>query len=221
MIEKHILLKIVAIRPKDKPWMNGEVRSAIRKRNRRLRIHNDRPNEYSWENYRRQRNLTTKLIRSAKQCYYDKVHRDLSNPLINAKKWWSISNNFCGKKNSSRIPTLLENNILINNPKEKASIFNSYFLTLVRNVDISKACGFDGIGNRIIKSCSDGIYSFFTKFNLSFALGQYPTVWKMANVVPIFKKGDPQLKVNYRSVSLLPCLSKICESFLLDFIIFC
>ena len=82
----------------------------------------------------------------------------------------------------------------------------------MRNVDIRKACGFDGIGNRIIKSCSDGIYSFFTKFiNLSLALGQYPTVWKMANVVPIFKKGEPQLKVNYRPISLLPCLSKICE----------
>ncbi|CAB4015541.1 Hypothetical predicted protein, partial [Paramuricea clavata] len=33
----------------------------------------------------------------------------------------------------------------------------------------------------------------------------------MANVVPIFKKGEPQLKVNYRPISLLPCLSKICE----------
>ena len=64
-------------------------------------------------------------------------------------------------------------------------------LTLMRNVDTSKACGFDGIGNRIIKSCSDGIYSFFTKFiNLSFALGQFPIVWKMANVVPIFKKAN-------------------------------
>ena len=53
---------------------------------------------------------------------------------------------------------------------------------------------------------------FFTKFvNFSFALGQYPTAWKMANVVPIFKKGNSQLKVNYRPVSLLPCLSKICE----------
>ena len=36
-------------------------------------------------------------------------------------------------------------------------------------------------------------------------------MWKMANVVPIFKKGEPQLKVNDRPISLLPCLSKICE----------
>ena len=80
------------------------------------------------------------------------------------------------------------------------------------NVDIRKACRFDSIGNRIIKSCSDGIYSFFTKLiNLLLALGQYLTMWKMANVVPIFKKGEPQLKVNDRPISLLPCLSKICE----------
>ena len=57
--------------------MNGEVRRAIRKRNRLLRFHNNRPNEFSWENYRRQRNLTTKLIRSAKQRYYDKGNKDL------------------------------------------------------------------------------------------------------------------------------------------------
>jgi hypothetical protein len=67
IIEKHIPLKIVTIRPRDKPWMNGVVRCAIRKHNRQLQTHNNKPNEYSWENYRRQRNLTTQLIRSAKQ----------------------------------------------------------------------------------------------------------------------------------------------------------
>ena len=90
IIEKYIPLKIVTIRPRDKPWMTGAVRRAIRKRNRQLRTHNNRPNEYSWENYRKQRNLTTQLIRSAKQSYYDKVNKDLSNPLISSKKWWSI-----------------------------------------------------------------------------------------------------------------------------------
>ncbi len=108
--------------------MNGEVRRAIHKRNRLLRFHNNRPNELSWENYRRQRNLTTQLIRYSKQKYYDKVNIDLGNPKINAKKWWSISKNLCGKKNNPRIPTIVENGLSINNPKEKACIFNSYFV---------------------------------------------------------------------------------------------
>jgi hypothetical protein len=36
-------------------------------------------------------------------------------------------------------------------------------------------------------------------------------MWKFANVIPIFKKNDRQDKLNYRPVSLLTCLSKICE----------
>ena len=44
IIEKHIPLKIVTLRPRDKPWMNGEVRRATRNRNHRLRIHNNGPN---------------------------------------------------------------------------------------------------------------------------------------------------------------------------------
>ena len=172
------------------------------------------------------------MIRQAKQIYHDKVNAELSNPLTNIKKWWSISKNLCGKTYKSRIPTLIEND-LITNPSKKACIFNDYFvsqtqlpgagpsvvpnlpfyqsvtflanscatedevLILMRSVDILKASGSDGIGNKMIKFCSESLYLFFTKFvNFSFALGQYPTAWKMANV-PIFKKGNSQWKVNY------------------------
>lgn len=142
----------------------------------------------------------------------------------------------CGKTNNSSIPTtcILENDVLINYPKQKTTISNNYFVSktllpgansavppeillhpsgkflsfvdviegelmlLMKNVDVSKACAFDGIGNNIIKFCSEGIHSFFTKFiNFSFTLGQYFSAWKMANVVPVFKKSKPQIKTNY------------------------
>ena len=35
-VEQHIRRKTVVVRPRDKPWMNGNVRRAIRKRNRLL-----------------------------------------------------------------------------------------------------------------------------------------------------------------------------------------
>ena len=41
--------------------------------------------------------------------------------------------------------------------------------------------------------------------------GKFPSELKMADVIPIFKKGDPFKKANYRPVSLLPSLSKVCE----------
>jgi len=41
--------------------------------------------------------------------------------------------------------------------------------------------------------------------------GIFPTEWKMANVVPVFKKDDKQNVKNYRPVSLLPIFGKIFE----------
>ena len=39
----------------------------------------------------------------------------------------------------------------------------------------------------------------------------HPDIWKLANVTPIFKKGDKQLIQNYRLISLLPICGKIFE----------
>ena len=44
----------------------------------------------------------------------------------------------------------------------------------------------------------------------------YPDVWKLANVTPIFKKGDKQSIVNYRPISLLPICGKIFEKIIFN-----
>jgi hypothetical protein len=83
---------------------------------------------------------------------------------------------------------------------------------LLKSVDTSKACGCDGIGNKILKLCANGITTSFTSIvNLSLLSGSFPDQWKLANVIPIFKKDDRQSKLNYRPISLLDSLSKIDE----------
>ena len=83
---------------------------------------------------------------------------------------------------------------------------------LLKTVDVCKACGPDGIGNRILKLCSGGIASSFSKLvNISLSSGVFPCQWKFANVIPLFKKDNRQCKLNYRPVSLLCSLSKILE----------
>ena len=64
---------------------------------------------------------------------------------------------------------------------------------MVRNhmlsVNISKATGYDGISNKMIRLYSEGLYKPFTSLiNTSFRLGQYPNAWKLANVLPLIKK---------------------------------
>ena len=46
--------------------------------------------------------------------------------------------------------------------------------------------------------------------------GQYPQAWKRANVLPIHKKENRQLKKNYRPISLLPICGKIFEKLVFD-----
>ena len=60
---KHVPHRTVTIRPRDKPWVNSEIRRAIRKRNRLLKYYCRHKSPEAWEIYRRQRNFTTILIR--------------------------------------------------------------------------------------------------------------------------------------------------------------
>lgn len=48
-------------------------------------------------------------------------------------------------------------------------------------------------------------------FNLVFKTGVFPCVFKLAKVVPAFKKGDPIQIENYRPISVLPFLDKVLE----------
>ena len=47
--------------------------------------------------------------------------------------------------------------------------------------------------------------------NDSFDSGVFPQLLKRAEIVPVFKSGDPKLVYNYRPISLLPLMSKIYE----------
>ena len=48
-------------------------------------------------------------------------------------------------------------------------------------------------------------------FNLSLRLHTYPSLWKLAHVTPIFKKGDKSVASNYRLISLISCVGKSFE----------
>ncbi len=47
--------------------------------------------------------------------------------------------------------------------------------------------------------------------NTSIVTGVFPTPWKHALVIPVFKKGDVRDQANYRPISLLPIISKVLE----------
>ena len=44
----------------------------------------------------------------------------------------------------------------------------------------------------------------------------FPEIWKYANVVPVHKKNEKNVKANYRPISLLPIFGKILEKLMYD-----
>ena len=54
-------------------------------------------------------------------------------------------------------------------------------------------------------------------FNNLFEIGHFPDVWKIAHVTPVYKRSWPKTeKSSFCPISILPTLSKICESVMHD-----
>ena len=85
-------------------------------------------------------------------------------------------------------------------------------LDIVSSLKNKKSPGYDHVTNELITIFIAGIVIPLAHiFNLSMANGIVPMKMKIAKVVPIFKKGDPQLLNNYRPISLLTSFSKLLE----------
>lgn len=76
-----------------------------------------------------------------------------------------------------------------------------------------KAPGFDNVFNLELKHLSDRFFAHLALiFTLCFALGYFPSSWKVAKVIAIHKPGkDPTSPKSYRPISLLSALSKLFE----------
>ena len=83
---------------------------------------------------------------------------------------------------------------------------------LLSNINSNKAQGPDGIHGKILKNCAVGLaFPLTCIFRTSYNSGYIPDEWKLANVVPIFKKGDKSNVENYRPISLTCLVMKVFE----------
>lgn len=79
----------------------------------------------------------------------------------------------------------------------------------------SKSPGVDLLSARLIREAAHVLcYPVSHLFTESISIGQVPTIWKTANVVPIPKNGKFDC-CNFRPISLLPIIAKILESIVL------
>ena len=90
-------------------------------------------------------------------------------------------------------------------------------LTFIKALNVNKAHGWDDISIRMVKISGESLVKpLINIFSLSLDSGKFPSNWKKANIVPIYKKGDKSIVKNYRPVSLLPIFSKLYEKCIYD-----
>ena len=98
---------------------------------------------------------------------------------------------------------------------------NSLFLTPVTLMEVndlisilnpSKSVGPNSIPIKLLKIIGSSVSQFLALLvNQSFQSGIFPNKRKIAKVISLFKKGNPEIPSNYRPISLLPIFSKIFE----------
>ena len=101
------------------------------------------------------------------------------------------------------------------------SISSHFNFQLVGNEDVYKiirklkpksSSGYDALSSKLLKLISSPLCPILTVIiNQSLTTGIFPDKMKIAQVIPLFKKGNTHLFDNYRPISLLPCISKVIE----------
>ncbi|GAB0195797.1 mitochondrial enolase superfamily member 1 [Grus japonensis] len=87
---------------------------------------------------------------------------------------------------------------------------------LLCHLDTHKSMGPDGIHLRVLRELAEELAKPLSIiYQQSWLTGEVPDDWRLASVMPIYKKGQKEDLGNYRSVSLTSVLGKVMEQFIL------
>ena len=168
----------------------------------------------TWDGIKMLITLKTKCTESPKLIMNDNKH--VSNPYDIA----SIFNDFfvnIGPSIANKIPYSKFNykNFLPARSIDSVYLYptnEEEISKIIAKFDTNKSTGPSSIPLKILKEFSHILSKPISSLiNASMIEGVFPSALKIANVVPVFKKGDSTLCTNYRPISLLSIFSKLYE----------
>ncbi|CAH1250897.1 Hypp8934 [Branchiostoma lanceolatum] len=237
-IEKFLPAKTVRTHCRDKPWITPMIKSLISKRQRAFK----KGDTCTWKHLR---NKIAREISTAKnKHYHDNIKHlksadprkwyqnikqmanlcsdptDIEVPGVDQTCTQTVANaiNRHLASTSQQLPPLsladLPSFLPAPGPPPRVSVWEMYHR--LRRVKLGKASGVDGISARLVREFAFELSTPVSDiFNSSLQEGTVPSVWKMADVVPVPKEKPPRLE-KLRPISLTPIFAKVCEGFVTD-----
>ena len=132
--DNHAPIKQKLVKGKQAPFIHGELRKAINVKAMFRRKYNKLKTNTSWQSYRKQRNLVTKLKREAIKTYFN---NRCNNQTSNSKQFWDTVKPFLtNKSNHTNQISLLENDKVISDTNEICNVLNDYFINIANNIPV-------------------------------------------------------------------------------------
>ena len=224
------------------PWYDSETHALCREKERWRARYKQTNNIEHYNKFSQVRKQFKKLVREKMNSTFE----DDTDPSIISKKFWSHIKSKSNShripetvsygsrfRNNIKDQTELYNEYFYNqfsspsnydiNINFKNDIWEEFTITHqtvrshLKRVNSNKAQGPDGIHGKILKYCAVSLaYPISLLFTTSLKTGAIPSEWKVANVVPVFKKGSKASVENYRPISLTCLISKILEKIVRD-----
>lgn len=222
-------------------WFSSELRKALGRKNRAHKQAKKTGQERWQSEFRQLRSHCKNLLKRDRSSYIAAVEADAPR---NAKAFWGHVRAQTSKNNPGDINLIDKRGDSIPDvPNAFAQQFSSAFgkksaacplqvfqgydkssecfiseslvSRALKRVKPSFSCGPDGIPSAVLKAFGDILVPVLARiFRTSLNTGKFPTRWKIARVVPIYKSGSKLDPTNYRPISILCAASKLFETVL-------
>lgn len=184
-------------------------------RDAKQKYENDRLEEISRCSFQTKKcwNIYKSVLKTKKICSIPTLEMDghiLTNELDKANVFneMFLSNSKLQENDNDNLPRI----IVPDHSIDHIEISSEDIMFQLGNLDTTKAYGPDNIGPKLLKLIKPAVVEPLRMlFAASLRSKTFPDIWKEANVIPIFKKGDKSDPNNYRPVSLLNTSGKIFE----------
>ena len=236
---KNVPSKLSNFKNRKQPWISHHIQQLSRKKQRLYNLAKSSQSPDHWQNYYKLKKEMHKSCRVAYNDYVASLVEDdhitkrlwtfiksqrkdncnipplqhegitYTDHLQKAEIFNNYFSSVFSTSSDTSPPTLSESSIPDITP---ISIYSHGVKCLLDSLDIHKSAGPDNIPTRLLKELSTELAPILTViFQASLLQCCVPKEWKIAKVVPIYKKGDRSTPGNYRPISLTSICCKLLE----------